>query len=438
MLSVTAFADELEREKARQRTYDAMQRKARAGHVTGGSVFGYENVDVPGPDGKRSHVERRILENEAEVVRRVFQMCADGQGLTTIAKTLNAERARCPRSQQGRPKGWAPSSVREVLYRDLYRGVIVWNKTRKRDQWGLHRQRARAEQEWLRIPAPQLRIVPDDLWDAVHERLDCARRRYLRLNNGRVLGRPPAVGTRYLLSGLLTCGVCGSSLEARTRSHGRQRAPFYGCAAHHRKGGTICRNNFEIPMKDADDAVLSLIEHRMLDPQLVERIVSETLQELQAQGSDGKREALEQECAAVDEQLARLGEALAAGGELRTILAAIRAREAKREELQRAIAQLRKPLGRIDLRTLRAQLEERVRDWRALLRKHVEQGQQLLRRLIVGRLILYPEADEDGRYYRFKGQGTLSRLLAGMGPQNVASPTGTTCSYVPIDRWVAA
>src|SRR2546425_750001 len=44
MLSLTTFADELEREKARQRTYDAMIRKARAGHVTGGRVFGYDNV----------------------------------------------------------------------------------------------------------------------------------------------------------------------------------------------------------------------------------------------------------------------------------------------------------------------------------------------------------------------------------------------------------
>ena len=38
MLSLTAFADELEREKARQRTYDAMIRKAKAGHVTGGTL----------------------------------------------------------------------------------------------------------------------------------------------------------------------------------------------------------------------------------------------------------------------------------------------------------------------------------------------------------------------------------------------------------------
>src|SRR5204863_427960 len=52
MLSLTAFADELEREKARQRVTDAMQRKARAGHVTGGRCFGYQNVEISGPDGR--------------------------------------------------------------------------------------------------------------------------------------------------------------------------------------------------------------------------------------------------------------------------------------------------------------------------------------------------------------------------------------------------
>ncbi len=29
----------------------------------------------------------------------------------------------------------APSSVRELLHRDLYYGVILWNRTRKRDPW---------------------------------------------------------------------------------------------------------------------------------------------------------------------------------------------------------------------------------------------------------------------------------------------------------------
>ena len=45
--------------KARQRTRDAMIRKAKTGHVTGGRVFGYDNLRVEG------HVERRINEAEA-------------------------------------------------------------------------------------------------------------------------------------------------------------------------------------------------------------------------------------------------------------------------------------------------------------------------------------------------------------------------------------
>jgi hypothetical protein len=40
VLSLTGFAAEMEREKARQRTYDAMHRKAAARQVAGGVVYG--------------------------------------------------------------------------------------------------------------------------------------------------------------------------------------------------------------------------------------------------------------------------------------------------------------------------------------------------------------------------------------------------------------
>ena len=97
MMSAATFAAELEREKARQRVTDTMARKARAGHVTGGRVFGYTNVDVTGPDGKRSHVERVVHPEEAAIVRRIFELSANGTGFSRIAKLLNEERALCPR-----------------------------------------------------------------------------------------------------------------------------------------------------------------------------------------------------------------------------------------------------------------------------------------------------------------------------------------------------
>jgi DNA invertase Pin-like site-specific DNA recombinase len=125
MLSLTTFADELERERARVRVTDAMVRHAKAGHVTGGSLYGYRNVDVCGPDGARSHVERRIVPDEAAVIRQIFKLSAQGYGVKGIAKRLNDAGAPSPRAQRGRSQSWAPASVRAVLHRDTYRSHRV-------------------------------------------------------------------------------------------------------------------------------------------------------------------------------------------------------------------------------------------------------------------------------------------------------------------------
>src|SRR5262249_43779325 len=175
MLSLTAFADALEREKARQRTADAMLRKAHAGHVTGGRVFGYDNVDVVGPDGKRQHVVRRINEPQAAVVRRIFALCAEGQGITRIAKALNEDEVAPPR----RAHGWAPTAVRAIPGRPLCRGMVVWNRKQKRDRWGVKRYLDRPEEQWIERDAPELRIVPEALWQAAHRRLERARDLYI-------------------------------------------------------------------------------------------------------------------------------------------------------------------------------------------------------------------------------------------------------------------
>ena len=316
MLSLATYADEVERESARQRTYDALSRKARLGHVTGGACFGYENVDVLGRDGGRSHVERRILDPEADVVRRIFACYANGWGLTRIAKTLNAEGAASPRAQQGRPHGWAPSSVRAVLHRPSYRGEVVWNRTKKRDQWGQKRTARRPESEWVRRAAPELRIVSADLARRVDDRREHHRTRALRTSGGRPLGRPPGSGVKYLLTGLVRCAVCGSSFEALSRKHGRRRAFVYGCAAHRRRGAAICGNDLVVPMEIADEAVLKTVEDALLRPEVVQEAITRAETALAAHTSIERRGGLQRELAAVEQELQRLSAAVAAGGDL--------------------------------------------------------------------------------------------------------------------------
>ena len=101
-------------------------------------------------------------------------------------------------------------------------------------------------------------------------------------------------------------------------------------------------------------------------------------------------------------------------------------REGRRETLRRELELLgaSEPVV-LDRASLRKNLKSRLGDWRGLLRRHTAQGQQILRRLLVGRLIFTPTEDETGRYYAFHGTGTLTKLVGGLVPHNAASPTGT-------------
>jgi hypothetical protein len=73
-------------------------------------------------------------------VLRIFELYASGIRLKRIAKQLTLEKAASPKPfkrKDGLPPtcGWSPGTVRAILRRDLYRGVVVWNKSRKRDDW---------------------------------------------------------------------------------------------------------------------------------------------------------------------------------------------------------------------------------------------------------------------------------------------------------------
>ena len=134
MSSIKNFGGEFERERTGQRTHDRLLQKARALHVVGCKVFGYDNVDVLGPDGTRQYAVRRINPAERAIVLRIFEMyCADGVGIHAIAKALNADGVPPPR---GHRRGWAGTCVRAILLRPLYRGVVVWNKTKSINRGG--------------------------------------------------------------------------------------------------------------------------------------------------------------------------------------------------------------------------------------------------------------------------------------------------------------
>lgn len=430
LMSAVSFAAEIEREKARQRTYDAMLRKARAGDATGGRAFGFDHLrkDTGG-------VRRVINEAEAIVVRRIFTLASEGHGFTTITKTLNAEGAPSPRPQRGRPAAWAPSSVREVLHRSLYRGVITWNMSRKRTNWGQKHQQPRPSTEWIHVPAPELAIVDEALWTAAHAQMDRQRARYKGVSPR---GGPPwGVEAKYLLTGLLSCADCGGGFEVRSRQHGTRRVHFYGCASYHRRGRSVCGNSLTMPIARVDEAIELALERALLYPRFVTEAIRRATLEIAAPAD--RESPLAEELARLDLELARLTTAVVQGGALPTLVAAIAAREADRRTVVERMQRVPTKTPTLDEGAIRATLRTWLTNWRSLVREDVPGARTLLKQLIVGRLKMRP--DPANRTYRFDGVGTMTHLLAGLVPvvpQCVASPTGFASVWtMPIEGTIA-
>ena len=359
------------------------------------------------------------------MIRRIFQLCADGRGLTAIAKQLNSDRVASPRSQQGRPRAWAPSTVREVLHRDLYRGLVVWNRTRKRNAWGQIQQRERVPGEWIRTESPELRIVPDDLWVAAHQRISRVRASYLRGTDGRLWGRPlRGNDSKYLLPGLARCGICNGSIYVKSRkgTAGKDRAFFYGCTSFHLRGSSVCSNGLELPMELADRTVLDAFARDILRPEVIEAALERAAKRLDPKNETRLADVIrvQSELEAIDEQLERLTAAIAAGGEVPSLLTAVKDRETAKTALKAELAALKRPAG-FDPAAVRSDLLKRLEDWRGLFLRHVPQARQIMRKLLTSAIALTPTAQAKPRRYEFKLEASLAKLL---GANMVASPPG--------------
>ncbi len=454
MVQLRGFGAAMEREQASKRTYDALLRKAKGRQVTGGRVYGYANVDVlgePDQDGRRTrlHVERKIHSDQAGIVRRIFQMYAKGLGLKKIAKTLNAEGVTPPRQDA---RGWAPTAIREMLHRELYRGVIVWNKSQKVIRRGTKTQRRRGPEEWLRIEAPDLRIIDDECWDAVQVRLRDAGDNFARRAGGRFHSRPVQRDgeSAYLLVGFARCVVCGGSLGVETRAHGtgpssaRQRVRFYGCTYHRHRGPNVC-TNANVLRTEIMDEVLRGVVSEILDGGMVAEALALAIEQLRSGHTQQieRRARIEPELLACDQRLSRLVEALVSGGPLETVVNQIKVEEARKKALAGELDSLSASgaAARLDSKTIERDLKAAAADVKTLLAGTTAQARQMLRKILDGRKLDAEPIERNGRLgYRLSGELCVGRLLPtdvfravepSVTSKTVVAPTGFEPVFQP-------
>ena len=140
-------------------------------HGGGKAPYGYSRARVPDPDGKHDkngkvveYVTYEVVEGQAGVVRRVFQMRASGKSYREVAHTLNEEGLVSP---GGTTRD--VSSVRTILLNETYLGRRVWNQTRRNKRVQRGTKVPKPREEWIVTENAHEAIIGKELWDAVQE-----------------------------------------------------------------------------------------------------------------------------------------------------------------------------------------------------------------------------------------------------------------------------
>ena len=310
-----------------QKTRRGQVGRVKAGRIPGGKSYGYDLVKDGGEDRGR----RTINEAEADIVRRIFREYVDGDSPLAIATRLNAERIPSPRGGQ-----WNASTINGsrkrlngLLNNRLYAGQLVYNRQRfeKDPATGRRQAKPNPPDQWLEQTVPDLLIVPLELFKAVQ-----ARRATLGgpRSDGAVLGRKKR--PKHLLSGLLTCGCCGSSMIVICTNR-------VGCSAHQNKG--TCSNNRSVRLSEIEERVVAALRSFLLAPDVVAQAVEayRVERERTAKERARQRRDAERDLAGLDRKIASVLKMAEDGGDTKKLVPMFNQYVADRDALHGTLQQ---------------------------------------------------------------------------------------------------
>ncbi|MDT3379574.1 recombinase family protein [Labrys neptuniae] len=260
------------------KTHRGLRGRVEKGKAGGGLCYGYRVMKKLDAQGEPIRGDREIVPEEARIIRRIFQEFATGKSPKAIAVDLNKDGIPGPLGRH-----WGDTSVRGhvirgtgIINNELYAGVLVWNRLRfiKDPTSGKRVSRINPPAKWIRTEVPHLRIVEDELWQAVKERQKAIASKFEAVTIGIRDARARRLHTMKrpasLLSGLLTCGCCGGRYGLFTKER-------YACLNHQRRG--ICDNGKTITREAIEQRVLSGLKERLVSADAVAEAVKAYAQE---------------------------------------------------------------------------------------------------------------------------------------------------------------
>ena len=206
-----------------------------------------ERLGTRAPYGYRKDESNRgklvVDEEAAAVVRRIFALCAAGNGPSQISRILRREQVLCPAMyayeyhglthtglDTGKPYHWTSSTVADMLENEIYLGNTLNMKYSTRS----YKDRRKVEhprEDCMVIEDSHEAIIDRETWDIV-QRVRQNRR------------RPTKMEELNKYSGLVVCADCGSVMVLH-RAHTMSASyNHFTCRTYKKEGAEVCSAHY--------------------------------------------------------------------------------------------------------------------------------------------------------------------------------------------------
>ncbi len=173
-----------------------------------------------------------VIEEEARIKRRMYELCAAGYGSRKIASILKNEGIV---GRNGKP--FSDSAILRMIHNPLNKGTVVMNRLHY-DFESKRTVKVPVKEQFIyenKVPS----IVSEELWEAANQEIAKRAETLLAENikRGRYRGKSK-------LSGRLFCGLCGEPYYRRTRKGRKDQSVVYEwkCKIYLETGRRGCHN----------------------------------------------------------------------------------------------------------------------------------------------------------------------------------------------------
>ncbi|MFT4104382.1 MAG: recombinase family protein [Lacrimispora sp.] len=183
---------------------------------------------------KRDNDEWIVVPEEADIIRKIYQLYLGGGTLQQIKEYLEKHRIKTATDKEI----WATAVIQKILKNEKYKGDSLLQKTYTEDFISGKKGKNDGQRECYYITNSHPAIITVEVFDKVQEEI-FRRARLVRKEDGIVESSTSKYNGKYILGNFLVCGDCGDSYRRRTE----RGKVVWRCATRIEKGKESCSHS---------------------------------------------------------------------------------------------------------------------------------------------------------------------------------------------------